>query len=306
MDEVIKHYELANLKDGEIDTYKTSSGYYIMVPLKTESFEEEGTLEQMLLYINIKPFLSFVASINWILLGFFFCETIVMCKIGWNLGVKIEHSREAQRKFFQNTSHELKTPLMSIQGYAEGIHTGIGDAVQSSKVIMQETDTMAKLVDELLTISKIDANQFTLHKMPIDARELLYDCMMDLEAFASMNHIQMEPQFGDDAVMVECDEKQLERAIRNILTNAIRHGKNRIIITCEAKDRMGKIEIADDGAGLSDTDLTHIFERFYSGSGGSTGIGLALAYEIIKLHHGDIKVSNRNGAVFSIYLPQSR
>ena len=99
-----------------------------------------------------------------------------MSIIGYRLGVKIEESQKTQRRFFQNSSHELKTPLMAIQGYAEGIEMDVVDPQNAAGIIMEETERMTGLVEEILSISKIDSRHFKLDLVKLDIKEVLYDC----------------------------------------------------------------------------------------------------------------------------------
>ena len=104
--------------------------------------------------------------------------------------------------------------------------------------------------------------------------------------------------------MVSCDDTQLRRAVTNILSNGVRYARSELRLTCRAYRRQVTIQIQDDGDGIAEEDLPHIFDRFYMGRSGKTGIGLALTKEIIQLHKGEIHAYNWDrGAVFEITLP---
>ena len=107
--------------------------------------------------------------------------------------------------------------------------------------------------------------------------------------------------------MVKCDDTQMRRAVANILSNGVRYARSQLRLTCRADKRYVTIRIQDDGDGIAAEDLPHIFDRFYMGRSGKSGIGLALTKEIIHLHKGTIRAYNGDGgAVFEITLPMGR
>ena len=119
--------------------------------------------------------------------------------------------------------------------------------------------------------------------------------------------IAIVPDFPDEPVMVSCDDIQLRRAVTNILSNGVRYARSALRLTCRADKRHVTIRIQDDGDGIAEEDLPHIFDRFYMGRSGKSGIGLALTREIIHLHRGTIRAYNgETGAVFEITLPAGR
>ena len=224
----------------------------------------------------------------------------------WGFGYKLKGA-EQQQTFFQNASHELKTPLMAIQGYAEGIQAGVMDTGSAAEVILEESDRMTELVEELLDISKIDMGRQQLALSEMDIRELLYDSIRAVESAAAASGITIAPDFSEEPIMVKCDDTQMRRAVTNILTNGLRYARSELRLTCRADRRQVTIRIQDDGDGIAEADLPHIFDRFYMGRSGKSGIGLALTREIIHLHKGTIRARNGDtGAVFEISIPVSR
>ena len=216
-------------------------------------------------------------------------------------------SQKLQKLIFQNASHELRTPLMSIQGYAEGIQAGVMDTGGAAEVILAESDRMTELVDELLDISKIDMGRQPLALSEMDIRELLYDSIRAVEPTAAAGGIAIVPDFPETPVMVSCDDTRLRRAVTNILSNGVRYARSKLRLTCRPDKRNVIIRIQDDGDGIAEEDLPHIFDRFYMGRSGKSGIGLALTKEIIHLHKGTIRAYNGDsGAVFEISIPVSR
>lgn len=181
------------------------------------------------------------------------------------------------------------------------------DTGSAAEVILEESDRMTELVEELLDISKIDMGRQQLALSEMDIRELLYDSIRAVESAAAASGITIAPDFSEEPIMVKCDDTQMRRAVTNILTNGLRYARNELRLTCRADRRQVTIRIQDDGDGIAEADLPHIFDRFYMGRSGKSGIGLALTREIIHLHKGTIRARNGDtGAVFEISIPVSR
>ena len=181
------------------------------------------------------------------------------------------------------------------------------DTGSAAEVILKESDRMTELVDELLDISKIDMGRQPLALSEMDVRELLYDSIRAVEPAAAGGGIAIVPDFPETPVMVTCDDTRLRRAVTNVLSNGVRYARSQLHLTCRADKRHVTIQIQDDGDGIAEADLPHIFDRFYMGKSGKSGIGLALTREIIHLHKGTIRAYNGDsGAVFEISIPVSR
>ena len=287
-------------------TFKTDRHHLIFMSVQEEQDDWEKPYAYIM-YIDIGPITRYIVTLNWAFFGVLLAISSVMCLLGFRFGRDIEKEAERQQTFFQNASHELKTPLMAIQGYAEGIQAGVMDAGGAAEVILSESDRMTELVDELLDISKIDMGRQQLTLSEMDIRELLYDSIRAVEPTAAAGGITITPDFPETPVMVSCDDTRLRRAVTNILSNGVRYARSELRLTCRADKRYVTIRIQDDGDGIAEEDLPHIFDRFYMGKSGKSGIGLALTKEIIHLHKGTIRAYNGDGgAVFEISIPVSR
>ena len=287
-------------------TFKTEKHHLIFMSVQEEQDDWE-TPYAYIMYIDIGPITRYIVTLNWAFFAVLLAISSVMCLLGFRFGRDIEKEAERQQTFFQNASHELKTPLMAIQGYAEGIQAGVMDTASAAEVILTESDRMTELVDELLDISKIDMGRQPLTLSETDIRELLYDSIRAVEPAAAASGITIAPDFPEEPVMVKCDDTQMRRAVTNILTNGLRYAHSQLCLTCRPDKRNVIIRIQDDGDGIAEGDLPHIFERFYMGKSGKSGIGLALTKEIIHLHKGTIRAYNGDtGAVFEISFPVSR
>ena len=287
-------------------TFKTDKHHLIFMSVQEEQDDWKKPYAYIM-YIDIGPITRYIVTLNWAFFAVLLAISSVMCLLGFRFGRDIEKEAERQQTFFQNASHELKTPLMAIQGYAEGIQAGVMDTGSAAEVILAESDRMTELVDELLDISKIDMGRQPLTLSEMDVRELLYDSIRAVEPAAAGGGIAIVPDFPEEPVMVSCDDTQLRRAVTNILSNGVRYARSQLHLTCRADKRHVTIRIQDDGDGIAEADLPHIFDRFYMGKSGKSGIGLALTKEIIHLHKGTIRAYNGDsGAVFEISIPVSR
>ena len=286
-------------------TFKTDRHHLIFMSAQ-ENYGDGEEPYSYIMYIDIGPITRYIVTLNWVFFAVLLAISSVMCLLGFRFGRDIEKEAERQQTFFQNASHELKTPLMAIQGYAEGIQAGVMDTGGAADVILEESDRMTELVEELLDISKIDMGRQRLTLSETDIRELLYDGIRAVEPIAA-GGITIVPDFPEEPVMVSCDDTQLRRAVTNILSNGVRYARSKLRLTCRADKRHVTIRIQDDGDGIAEEDLPHIFDRFYMGRSGKSGIGLALTKEIIHLHKGTIRAYNGDGgAVFEITLPMGR
>ena len=294
-----------NITLGQCYTFKTDRHHLIFMSVQEDYGDGEESYSYIM-YIDIGPITRYIVTLNWAFFAVLLAISSVMCLLGFRFGRDIEKEAERQQTFFQNASHELKTPLMAIQGYAEGIQAGVMDAGGAAEVILAESDRMTELVEELLDISKIDMGRQRLTLSEMDIRELLYDSIRAVEP-AAAGGIAIVPDFPEEPVTVSCDDTRLRRAVTNILSNGVRYARSQLRLTCRADKHHVTIRIQDDGDGIAEADLPHIFDRFYMGKSGKSGIGLALTREIIHLHKGTIRAYNgETGAVFEISIPVSR
>ena len=286
-------------------TFKTDRHHLIFMSAQ-EDYGDGEEPYSYIMYIDIGPITRYIVTLNWVFFTVLLAISSVMCLLGFRFGRDIEKEAERQQTFFQNASHELKTPLMAIQGYAEGMQAGVMDAGSAADVILEESDRMTELVEELLDISKIDMGRQQLALSEMDVRELLYDSIRAVEPTAASG-ITIVPDFPKEPVMLSCDDTRLRRAVSNILSNGVRYARSELHLTCRTDKRHVTIRIQDDGDGIAEEDIPHIFDRFYMGRSGKSGIGLALTKEIVHLHKGTIRAYNGDtGAVFEISIPVSR
>lgn len=286
----------------EFHTLKTGGSRFVFRISQVEADEYEDAYSYIL-YVDVGAVMQYSAYLNAVFFVVLAVLSVLVCLFGWKLGGYVERAHESQKWFFQNVSHELKTPMMAVQGCAEGIHTGVLDPVGASGIILEETEQMSELVEELLALSRLESGQANAEFHLTDVRELLYDCLRSTEQLAEQKNLRISLRFDETPVLVNCDEVQLRRAFTNIITNALRYAKEEIQIECKADRGKAVVRIRDDGEGIEPKLLPHIFDRFFSTRKGGAGIGLSLAKEIVSLHKGTISASNDGGAVFEISLP---
>ena len=286
----------------EFHTLKTGGSRFVFRISQVEADEYEDAYSYIL-YVDVGAVMQYSAYLNAVFFAVLAVLSVLVCLFGWKLGGYVERAHKSQKWFFQNVSHELKTPMMAVQGCAEGIHTGVLDPVGASGIILEETEQMSELVEELLALSRLESGQVNAEFHLTDVRELLYDCLRSTEQLAEQKNLRISLRFDETPVLVNCDEVQLRRAFTNIITNALRYAKDEIQIECKADRGKAVVRIRDDGEGIEPKLLPHIFDRFFSTRKGGAGIGLSLAKEIVTLHKGTISASNDGGAVFEISLP---
>lgn len=228
---------------------------------------------------------------------------------------KIENMR---KEFIADVSHELKTPLTSVISYAETIRDSqdMDDATKSRflDVIVSESERMTRLVKDLLYLSAIDSAQQYLRYSDVNVSSLIKKCMEHLGLHAEQKRQELRLEVADE-IVARIDPDQIEQLVINILSNAIKYSPEESSIAVRLVDREDRflIEIEDRGAGISEEDLKHIFDRFYrvdkarSRAMGGTGLGLAIAKGIVELHGGSITARSTLGVgtVMSIVLPKN-
>lgn len=243
----------------------------------------QGNLEEQQLNLREKEFIILEQDMN-------------------KMAKKLAQYDVEQKTFFQNISHELRTPLMSIQGYTEGILSRVFENEKvdyAANIILNESTRLSEMVNNLLYVSRMENHECIEKK---DTINLIDSLELAIEGVAGIaTNINIEFEKDNDSFSVYGNKDELTRAFINVLTNCIRYAKTEIMIQCSSNDRT--IRICDDGPGIKEKDLQHIFKRLYKGDGGCTGIGLAITETILKNHNGSIEAFNDHGAVFLVKLP---
>ena len=208
-----------------------------------------------------------------------------------------------RKEFVANVSHELKTPITSIIGYADTLTDGEYDKETQDRflnVISSEGNRMANLVSDLLTLSRYDTNRVVREIKEFDLGELAKLCQEKLAIEAEKKHQKVECYVTADVPPVKADKNGIERVILNVLSNAIKYtkenGEIKIYVGFVYNDAY--IKIIDNGIGIPEADLSRVFERFYrvdkarTREMGGTGLGLSIAKEIIEQNNGSIDIKS--------------
>lgn len=215
---------------------------------------------------------------------------------------------EGQKRFLQNASHELKTPLMAIRGYAEGLRDGVFQPSESFRVldiIAQESVRLKSLVDELIYLSKLETLDEVYTFVQYDVSLIIYKTIERVHPLAKDRGILILPDVPEEPLYALVDRDKMVQALLNLAANAVRHAHHQIFIRLTARDSIELI-VEDDGDGFRDQDEERVFERFFHGAKGDTGLGLPIAKAIIEKHKGQISAENAegHGARFIIQLPR--
>ncbi len=302
----IKMYEENKIPFDEITKINNKYGeYYVLITNLEGNYNEEEV--PVIFYTDITIANNIVNKVSKIFYIMMLITVIVEGLAGIYLGARFENTEKKLKHFFQNASHELKSPLMSIQGYAEGINNGvIDDTKMASEVIIKKSNKMKLLIDEILNISKLDSKEYILKKELIDIRDIIEDSLDNFTNLIDEKDLEVKVDFASEKTEIKADSLQIYKAINTIIDNAVKYAESEIRITTVVKKSLLSIKIFNDGQHIKEENISHIFDRFYSVNDFSTGIGLAMAKEIILLTKGDITVSNVQGGVeFAIKLPLS-
>lgn len=232
---------------------------------------------------------------------------------------KVQTSQQSQRDFVANVSHELKTPLTSIQGFAQAILDGAANSpealAQAAQVILNESARMHRLVMDLLTLARLDAGTADLHFELFDIGPLLQNIVTRFTPQARQAQVNLQGQI-EPMPEIQADSDRLAQVFVNLVDNAIKYtpAGGQVLIKTQVSGDKVIVRVADSGVGIAPDDLTRIFERFYrtdksrqSGPNRGAGLGLAIARQIVQAHDGAITASSSlgRGSEFIIRLPVS-
>lgn len=214
---------------------------------------------------------------------------------------------DSQKTFIQQASHELKTPIMVIQSYAQAVKDGLfpqGSLDGSMDIIINETGQMEKRVRKLLYFAKIDSLRDTIPTIEsVPFSELAIPVR---ERFAPYNeHIQIIID-GEDTIL-EVDVEQFESVIENLVENGLRYAASKILLKAEEESNQIVITVRNDGEAIPDSLIDDLYKPFNKGSKGQFGLGLAIVQSIIERHQGTIQAKNlSDGVAFIIHIPKKR
>ena len=223
------------------------------------------------------------------------------------MAVEVSASRQAQRDFIANVSHDLKTPLTSIQGFSQALLEGVVDdperTKRSAQIIHDESLRMGRLVEQLIDLARWDSGQIELVYAPIDISELIALAVERVRISAEHKGVTLGYSC-EHAVWISGDADRLMQVLINLLDNAIRYTPTGGQVACSmrrsTKDRNRvEIRVSDNGAGITPEDLPHVFDRFYQVDKArgreNDGLGLTIVREIVQAHGGEVGVESTVG-----------
>lgn len=223
-------------------------------------------------------------------------------------------------EFVANVSHELKTPIAAVRGFAETLLGGGVEDEETARsflqIIYDEGDRLNRLIGDILELSKIESRRVPLSFEPIELRPLFESLFEMLKASADTKSISLKLE-APEGLFMEGDEDRLRQVFVNLLSNAINYTMDggRVKVTAQVLEKEEgeyiRITVADTGIGIPKKDLPRIFERFYrvdkarSRSSGGTGLGLSIVKHLVDLNHGTIRVESRvgEGSSFIVEMP---
>lgn len=260
----------------------------------------------------------------------FTIEELVVLSASMNhMSAMLRGARESEQKFYQNVSHDLRTPLMSIGGYAQGIETGImTDYMHAAHIISEESARLTQYVSDLLTLSRLESGEkFQLERL--DLADCIEESFEHMNGLALKQGVELKVEMPKRELLVEADAEQLVRILDNLISNAVRYAQHTVWIQVVAAEHVREaadsanaggaaqmaeasrddlrssgitLRVVDDGDGIRESELPHIFERSYKGEKGGFGFGLAIASNAARNMNATLRAGNRpeGGAVFTL------
>jgi two-component system sensor histidine kinase BaeS len=226
---------------------------------------------------------------------------------------ELETARGHERAFLLSISHDLRTPLTSIQGYAEGMADGViespPDRARAAGVIATEARRLERLVADLLDLARLDAREFSLTPQPVDARSVVGATVQGFAPAAREWGVELALTPGAP-VQADADPERLAQIVANLVENALKYAKASVIVDVARRDGHVEVRVDDDGPGIPESERARVFDRLYTarsapGRKVGTGIGLAIVHELAGAMGGDAACEplDHGGTRFVVRLP---
>ena len=230
--------------------------------------------------------------------------------------IQLKSVEELRKELIANISHDLRSPIASIQGFTETILLKNKDLSEEERrkyleIIMQNSENLSKLVNDLFELSKLESNSQMIRPEPVQVAELVQDVADKFQIIAKEKNISINTIYSKSLPLVYADIQMTDRVFQNILDNAIKYCNANDVVTIELELKKDTVlvKITDTGKGISDEELPYIFTRYYKGKktkeANSTGLGLAIVKKILDLHKSTIEVYSKlnQGTRFEFKLP---
>ena len=217
------------------------------------------------------------------------------------MAASLEEQETLRRNLMADIAHELRTPLTGIQGAVEAMQDGVFPAdAENLEALHAQVLLLNRLVDDLRTLANAEAGQLALEKAPVDLAELCRRQVSGLQFQAAERTISLTDYRPARATVVDADSQRLNQVLLNLLDNALRHTPNggAVAVTVHGSAAELFVTVTDSGPGIPAEELPHVFDRFYRGDRsrsrvtGGTGLGIAIARQLVEAHGGRIWVDS--------------
>ncbi len=232
------------------------------------------------------------------------------------MAAQLEQARGAERSFLLSVSHDLRTPLTSIRGYAEALGDGTLDAAgpeeraRAAEIISGEARRLERLVRDLLDLARLDARQFSLHPRPCDASAVVRDAAAAFGPSAADLGLTLRTDHAPPSLAADIDADRLAQIVANLVENALKYATTSVAVSVAGDGDALTLAVEDDGPGIPADQVDRVFERLYTvrgvtGRSVGTGLGLAIVYELAGAMGGRARVehSDAGGTRFVVRLP---
>jgi two-component system, OmpR family, phosphate regulon sensor histidine kinase PhoR len=230
---------------------------------------------------------------------------------------ELRRLERARRDFVANISHEFKTPLTAIQGFAETLLAGVAEPenqVRFLEIIRSNALRLGRLTDDLLRLSQIESGKVPLEMRAVNLCDIVGPCVETVRVNAAAKNLTIETECAQNSAAIAGDVNALQEILQNLLDNAVRYtpAGGRVVVRAETKGPDVALSVADTGIGIPKASQERIFERFYrvdaarSREVGGTGLGLAITKHLVEAHGGRIEVDSEvgRGSTFTVLLPR--
>ena len=223
----------------------------------------------------------------------------------------LEELFDARRQLVASASHDLRTPLASINAMLEAVEDGLVPIDEYLPLLRDRVHTLSRLVDDLFELARIDAGALTIDFQDARLDHVIVGCLRSLDAQARVQRVSLEARLSEPLPAVRCAPDKVERVLLNLLTNALRHTPTdgAIAVSVRAERETVEVAVEDSGSGIAPGSERRIFDRFWRGdasrSSDGDGLGLAIAQGLVELQGGHIWAENRpcGGARVAFVLP---
>lgn len=235
------------------------------------------------------------------------------------LAASLQRYRDSRRTFFSNISHELRTPVTYLQGYAKVLNDGLvntdEEKKQSLSIIYQESVRLEQLIHDLFDLAKMEEGQLSLAIEPVDLKEVAQTAAQKVMIKAEQKNIGLHVELPDHMPHLLGDRGRMEQILLNLLENAIRYTENgRVSVQLIDQKKTAVMTVSDTGIGIPEDELPYIFERFYrveksrARQYGGTGLGLSIVKTYVEMQDGTIQVTSRKGkgTTFTLRFPYKK